>query len=112
MDKIIMYQSKIKKILQTYIADVQASNLNEEAYMICDDTTMHYLLYHNQWRNSSRSYGCILHIRIKNDKVYVEYDGTDVAFADWFVEDGIPKHDIVLAFHAPVKRPYTGFAVA
>ena len=58
------------------------------------------------------SYGCILHVRIKNDKVYIEYDGTDEGFGDVFVEAGIPKQDIVLAFHAPAKRPYTGFAVA
>jgi hypothetical protein len=24
---------------------------------------------------------------------------------------GVPKEDIVLAFHPPYKRPYTGFAV-
>jgi hypothetical protein len=24
---------------------------------------------------------------------------------------GVPKEDIVLAFHAPYKRPYTGFGV-
>jgi hypothetical protein len=27
-------------------------------------------------------------------------------------QNGIPKEDIVLAFHAPYKRPYTGYAVA
>ena len=27
-------------------------------------------------------------------------------------EHGIPKEDIVLGFHAPYKRPDTGYAVA
>lgn len=27
------------------------------------------------------------------------------------VEWGVPKEDIVLAYHAPYKRQYTGFAV-
>jgi hypothetical protein len=49
---------------------------------------------------------------IKNEKIYVEYDGTDEGFADVFAAAGVPKEDIVLAFHAPAKRPYTGFAVA
>lgn len=51
-------------------------------------------------------------LRIKNEKIYVEYDGTDEGFADVFAAAGVPKEDIVLAFHAPAKRPYTGFAVA
>ena len=112
MDKILVYQEKIKQILGSYIQDVQKSNTEGEAYLISDDATMHYLLYHNQWRAGHRIYGCILHTRIKNDKVYVEYDGTDIGFADSFADAGIPKSDIVLAFHTPAKRPHTGFAVA
>ncbi len=108
----LIYQEKIKSVLRAYIQDVQASKLDDEAYLVADDVSKHYLLYHNTWRNSSRIYGCILHIRIKNDKIYVEYDGTDIGFADVFVEEGVPKQDIVLAFHAPAKRPYTGYAIA
>jgi XisI protein len=111
MEKIANYQQIIKNVLQSYI-DSDQMNPNEEIYLVADDIKMHYLVYHNSWEHSSRNYGCILHIRIKNEKVYVEYDGTDVGFADVFVEEGIPKNDIVLAFHAPAKRPYTGFAVA
>jgi hypothetical protein len=88
------------------------ANVEEEPLLVEDSNNFNYLIYHNAWRQSSRIYGCLLHVRIKNEKVYVEYDGTDQAFADVFVEAGIPKSDIVLAFHAPVKRPYTGFAVA
>lgn len=111
MEKIIEYQKVIKTILEEYIASMR-SNLEEEVYLVEDTLKMNYLIYHNAWKESSRSYGCILHVRIKNEKVYVEYDGTDEAFADVFVSAGIPKEDIVLAFHAPAKRPYTGFAVA
>ena len=111
MEKLQLYQKKIKEILDAYVAATKP-NINEEVYVVTDDVKKHFLLYHNSWQNSSRDYGCILHIRLKNEKVYVEYDGTDVGFADTFVEAGIPKQDIVLAFHAPAKRPYTGFAIA
>ena len=111
MEKIEKYQQVIKGILDEFIATMSA-NLEEEVFLVEDKINKNYLIYHNAWRQSSRSYGCILHVRIKNEKVYVEYDGTDQAFADIFVAAGIPKEDIVLAFHAPAKRPYTGFAVA
>jgi XisI protein len=111
MDKIAFYQKNIKEILEAYIATMPPKD-EEEVYLVEDPFKMHYLIYNNHWRGSSRIYGCILHVRIKSEKVYVEYDGTDVGFADEFVAAGIPKLDIVLAFHAPAKRPYTGFAVA
>jgi hypothetical protein len=111
MEKIAQYQQIIKDILNEYIASMRP-NEEEEVYLVEDPTKLNYLVYHNSWKHSSRRYGCILHVRIKNEKVYIEYDGTDEGFGDVFVEAGIPKSDIVLAFHAPVKRPYTGFAVA
>ena len=111
MEKIKKYQEVIKNVIEDYIA-TDKPNPDEEVYLVADDIKMHYLLYHNAWRHDSRDYGCILHVRIKNEKIYVEYDGTDVGFADAFADMGIPKKDIVLAFHAPTKRPYTGFAVA
>ncbi len=111
MEKIAKYQKTIKKILDDYISSMPPGP-DEEVYLVEDPAKMNYLIYHNSWRQSSRSYGCILHVRIKNEKVYVEYDGTDEGFADLFAEAHIPKEDIVLAFHAPAKRQYTGFAVA
>ena len=111
MEKIAHYQQIIKTILDDYVVTMQ-SNLDEEIYLVEDTNQLNYLIYHNAWRHNSRSYGCILHVHIKNEKVYVEYDGTDEGFADVFAEAGIPNSDIVLAFHAPAKRPYTGFAVA
>ncbi|WP_353483047.1 XisI protein [Haliscomenobacter sp.] len=111
MEKVAHYQQIIKSILDDYTATMP-SNLDEEVYLVEDKVKMNYLIYHNAWKQNSRSYGCILHVRIKNEKVYVEYDGTDEGFADLFAEAGIPKQDIVLAFHAPAKRQYTGFAVA
>lgn len=111
MEKIAQYQQIIKSIMEEYVASMTA-NLDEEIYLVEDPIKMNYLIYHNHWKDSSRSYGCILHVRIKNEKVYVEYDGTDEAFAEVFFQAGVPKEDIVLAFHAPAKRKYTGFAVA
>ena len=111
MEKIAQYQAIIKKILDEYILTMQ-SNLEEEIYLVEDPHQLNYLIYHNAWKHDSRSYGCILHVRIKNEKVYIEYDGTDEGFADVFADAGIPRQDIVLAFHAPAKRSFTGFAVA
>jgi len=52
-----------------------------------------------------------VHIDIKNGKIWIQHDGTERGVANDLVEWGVPKEDIVLAFHAPYRRQYTGFAV-
>jgi hypothetical protein len=34
-------------------------------------------------------------------KIWVQHDGTEDAIADQLVEKGVPKQEIVLAYHAP-----------
>ena len=48
---------------------------------------------------------------IKNDKIWIQHDGTEAVLADEFVKLGVPKEDIVLAFHSPYRRQFTGLAV-
>lgn len=45
-------------------------------------------------------------------KVWVQRDGTEDGIANELVQAGIAKEDIVLGFHKPAVRPYTGSAVA
>jgi hypothetical protein len=45
------------------------------------------------------------------EKIWIEYNGTEEDVGGELVNMGVPKEDIVLAFHAPYKRKYTGFAV-
>ncbi|MEZ4734234.1 MAG: XisI protein [Caldilineaceae bacterium] len=63
------------------------------------------------WDNHERVHASIIHIDIINNKVWIQHDATDVGIANELVARGVPKEDIVLAFHPPYKRPYTGFAV-
>ena len=58
-----------------------------------------------------RIYGCIIHVDIINNKIWVQHDGTEEAIADKLVARGVPKQDIVLAYHGPPVRQYTEFAL-
>ncbi|NEQ76260.1 MAG: XisI protein [Okeania sp. SIO2C9] len=64
------------------------------------------------WDGNERIRGCVLQIDIKNEKIWIQHDGTKMGIADELVDLGVPSSDIVLAFHAPYKRKYTGFAVS
>ena len=53
----------------------------------------------------------MLHVDLKEDKIWIRQDWTE-GVVDDFLEMGVPKTDLVHAFFAPYKRPYSGFAAA
>jgi hypothetical protein len=69
------------------------------------------ILNRNQSNLHRRVYGVLIQIDIKGEKLWIQYDGTEVGVANELVEEGINKDDIVLAYHSPFIRQYDGFAV-
>jgi XisI protein len=112
MDQLINYQKIIRQLLERYATFVQPNQTEHLIQLVTDDEHSQYLLINNGWINNRRNYGCFLHLSLRNHKIYVEFDGTEVGFTTYLLEAGVPPSDIVLAFHAPTKRPYTGFATA
>ncbi|WP_224409850.1 element excision factor XisI family protein [Oscillatoria salina] len=45
-------------------------------------------------------------------KIWIHRDGTEEGVASEFLNAGIPKERIVLAFKSPSVRKHTGFAIA
>lgn len=82
-----------------------------EVQTVFDDAQGHYQLLYVGWRGDKRDFGCILHLDIRKGKIWIQHDGTEVGIANQLTELGVPKKDIVLAFHEPAVRQYTGFAV-
>ena len=111
MDKITEYRNIIQDLL-TEIGSHKSHSLEIETQLIFDTTRDHYQILKTGWRGYERTYGISIHIDIKDGKVWIEQNNTDLLIAEELVEKGIPKSDIVLAFHAPYKRKYTDYAVA
>lgn len=111
MDKLGLYRQLIQESLSER-AKLRSPNDPIESQTIFDHERDHYQLVYLGWKNSStRIYGCALHVDIINGKIWVQHDGTEDAIADQLVTKGVPKQDIVLAYHAPHVRQYTEFAV-
>ena len=110
MDRVAEYRRHIQRVLDTY-GSFDLGDDGIELEIVSDTQHDHYQLVTVGWQGERRTYGCILHMDIKNDKIWIQHDGTEVGIANELVEMGVPKSAIVLAFHSPYKRPYTGFAV-
>jgi hypothetical protein len=63
------------------------------------------------WLQKKRIYGVLIHIDLKGETIWIQYDGTEIGVANELVERGIPKDEIVLAYHSQFIRQYDGFAV-
>jgi hypothetical protein len=110
MDKVEKYRSYIQKLLTDY-ASLGPADEEVQTELIFDTERDHYQVVYNGWRNRIPKYGCVLHLDIRGDKIWIQHDGTEIDIANELVNLGVPKSDIVLAFHEPLLRPYTGFAV-
>lgn len=111
MDKLENYREIIKKIIKDH-ASVPFTYGEIENRVMFDRENDSYMLYSVGWNSRGRVHGIILHIEIINDKIYIQHDGTEDGIATELEQNGVPKSEIVLAFHAPELRKYTEYAVA
>jgi len=111
MDKIAQYRTYIQDLLREY-ARLSKSDDEVQTELVFDLERDHYQVVHTGWKNRIPMYGCVLHLDIKGEKIWIHHDGTEIGIADELVKLGVPKSDIVLAFHEPLVRQYTGFGVS
>ncbi len=111
MGRLDDYRQYIEIIIEKY-GSYKPSYGDVEIQLIFDREHNHYQLVSVGWDRNERIRSCILHIDIKDGKIWIQHDGTEVGVANELVGMGVPKHDIVLAFHAPARRKYTEFAVS
>lgn len=104
MDKVREYKTIVAKIVQE-VADMTPSDESSETQMIIDFERGHFVLFSVGWYDNKREYLPFVHLDVKSDgKIWIQHDGTDLVLAQWLIDKGVPKKDIVLAFHAPARR--------
>ncbi|HAX79850.1 MAG TPA: XisI protein [Cyanobacteria bacterium UBA11372] len=113
MDKLTEYPQIIKRILTEYVELCKnRQNSNLETFLIVDETNNHYIWMNLGWEKDERITGITVYVRIRDRKFWIEEDWTEDGIASDLMSAGVPKEDIVLAFHHPKMRQYTDFAVA
>jgi XisI protein len=111
MDKLTRYRQIIKDTLNECAA-IPFSYGEIEQRVFIDREENNFFLFNIGWHNKKRIHGCVVHIEIINDKIWIQQDGIEDGIANDFLKAGIPQDEIVLAFHPPSVRPYTEFAVS
>jgi XisI protein len=103
------YSNIIQSLIQ------EQANLHKSGYVpvetIFDTERHHYLLIQVGWVNNHWVYGCLLHLDIIDEKIYIQQNNTELEVASYLVDLGVPKHDIVIGFHSPFTRKLTEYAI-
>jgi hypothetical protein len=110
MDKALKY----KKILTDYLHSLTrdwTNNPSEEVQVVCDKEGRHFLVVYYGWSQQGHLHSTPIHLEIKDNKVWIQENLTEIEVDDDLVAQGIPKSDIVLGVLPPEYRKYSGFAV-
>ena len=111
MANLDQYRTDIENVIKEY-SQYKPSYGEVEVQIIFDREHDHYQLANVGWHGYKRIRGCVLHIDIKDGKIWIQHDGTEVGIANELTALGVPKEEIVLAYHAASRRKHTGFAVS
>ncbi|HAC62773.1 MAG TPA: XisI protein [Cyanothece sp. UBA12306] len=110
MDKLEQYRQFVKEILTEH-AQLSTPTNTVKAELIFDEKHDHYQLTYVGWQGNKRVFGPVMHCDIKDDKIWIQYNGTEESVAQRLVEMGVPNSDIVIGFHSAFKRQFTLYAV-
>ncbi len=111
-------EKKVKKyqdIILTFLerqASYRVANADLQNQIIADTERNHFQLVRIGWRKDRFVHTCPFHFDIKNGKIWIQQNRTDVEVAEELVEMGVPASDIVIGFLPSEIRAASGFAAA
>jgi hypothetical protein len=109
VNELTEFRSIIRDLITKYAKFVPATG-DVQIESIFDEANDHYELMYAGWNGPYRVHGSVLHLDIRNGKVWIQYDGTEEGVAEELVKAGIPRDRIVLAFKPPEVRKFTDYA--
>ena len=119
MDKVMTYRQVLQELLSEYARYLSGSPQTEinsqdasEVQTVFDTERDHYQLVQFGFRGDVRQYVVLVHFDIKNGKIWLQANYTDLLFVQDLLKRGVPKEDVVLGIHAPALRQYSEFATA
>ncbi len=113
MYKLDCYRHLIQKFLTEYYElGANSTHSKLEDVLVLDGQHDHYLLIAMGGQGKERIKENTIHVRLRDGKIWIEEDWTEDGVVTDFLQAGVSREDIVLAFHPPHLRQYTEFALA
>lgn len=112
MDKIKNYSKIIIALLEELSAKRYANAPSIERLVLADETRHHYQLIDIGWQKGIYIFNPLLHFDIRDGKVWVQQNDTEIEIGDELIARGVSPKDVVLGFLPEQDRALVRFAVA
>jgi hypothetical protein len=113
MDKVARYRALLEETLTKYATLVAQQEPDEaESLVVFDEERDQYLWLQVGWSQKRRVHGVTVHARLRDGKIWIEQDWTEDGIATDLLRAGVPREDIVLAFHSPNPQAMPDVALA
>jgi XisI protein len=111
MDRLAVHRKVVKSFLQEY-ADARRHRSDTVIETVFDNENDRYLVLDIGWEGSKRIHHCIFHFDIKDGKIWLQENNTDIEVDQELETMGIAKKEMVIGFHHPSMREYSDYAIA
>jgi hypothetical protein len=111
MDRLAVHRQVVKSFLQEY-ADARRRQSDTAIETVFDTENDRYLVLDIGWEGAKRIHHCIFHFDIKDGKIWLQENNTDIEVDQELEEMGIAKKEMVIGFHHPSMREYSDYAIA
>jgi hypothetical protein len=75
-----------------------------ETEIVCDHESGNFLMVGVGWRKEERIHNMYFHARVRDSKIWVEWDGIDPSIIEELLQRGIPREMLVFGFVHPTIR--------
>lgn len=110
--------AKISNIQQLLLSELNKRASRRAANMpmvqrrlIVDAEFRYFVLMAFGWVQSRYVHQCLIHLELKDDKIWIHEDLTDPGIFEALRENGIPSHKIILGYVSELERSETVGAV-
>ena len=110
MDKITRYQNIVIGLMEEVASKPYANAPEIEQQVIADTQRHHYQLINIGWHRGHFVFRPLLHFDIKDGKIWVQQNDTEIEIGDELVERGVRAKDIVFGFLPAEDRALVKFA--
>ena len=90
------YSELVQNIIKAHLVNLKDDE--NEVQLIIDLERHHYILMLVGWYNQRREYGSLIYIDIKDEKIWIQSDGTEVGVANELVEAGVRQNEYSFGF--------------
>ena len=110
MDKLTNYRQYIQVFLQEQTKGKVVGG-DMETEVVFDLERDRYLLIDLGWQEHQRIYNCVIHLEIRDDKIWIQRNQTDKSITDVLITMGVEEEDIILGLQPPYIREYIGLGI-